>query len=57
MSKIRFSFLARNLVVALLLCGAAVSLTACPTTEATYSMQERPDNHSSSGGSSGGGSY
>ena len=55
MSKIRFSFLARNLVVALLLCGAAVSLTACPTTEATYSMQERPDNHSSSSDS--GGSY
>lgn len=56
MSKIRFSLFARNLVVALLLAGMAVGLTACPEGVAYTVTDGRPDNHNS-GSSSGGGSY
>jgi hypothetical protein len=55
MSKISFGFVVRNLIVAALLSGMAISLTACPEGVAYSVPDGRADNHSSS--NSGGSSY
>ena len=51
MSKVVFGFVVRNLIVACLLSGMALSLTACPETAAFVVPPDRADNHSGSGSS------
>ena len=50
MSKVRFGFVVRNLIVAFLLSGMAIGLTACP--EGTVAYQTRDGAGNRSGGSS-----
>jgi hypothetical protein len=54
MSKVRFGFVVRNLIIACLLSGMALSLTACPESTAYMVPPDRADNNGSSDGSSGG---
>jgi hypothetical protein len=59
MSKIRMSFVLRNLVVAFLLSGMAVGLSACPEKTVSYSRTDNgAGDHDANGSGSGmGGSY
>ena len=54
MSKIRLSFVLRNLVVAFLLSGMAVGLSACPEKTVSYSRTDTGSGDHDANGSGGG---